>query len=353
MFVSKMNHFPSIKSLATVVPPHVLEQSQVALAASQHFSESFGDFSRLAPIFANAGISKRYSCVPLSWYGQPHSFREKNEKYVNNSIELLAVATKSAMEQAQLGINDIDGIVVVSSTGIATPSLDALLIDRLNLRRDIARLPIFGLGCVGGVIGLSRTAALALAEPHKNYLFLVVELCGLTFRNTDFNKSNFVATALFGDGAAAAVVGCGAGIYEIMGWGEHTWPNSLDVMGWQVCDDGLGVLFSQDIPNLVRSNLQSVASAYLDDQGLSFSDIDTFICHPGGPKVLSALEDTFGLPMGGLRLSRDVLNLYGNMSAATVLFVLNEIKQLDRKGIHLMSALGPGFTCGFLTLKAS
>ena len=124
-------------------------------------------------------------------------------------------------------------------------------------------------------------------------------------------------------------------------------------MGWQVCDDGLGVLFSQDIPNLVRSNLQSVASAYLDDQGLSFSDIDTFICHPGGPKVLSALEDTFGLPMGGLRLSRDVLNQYGNMSAATVLFVLNEIKQLDRKGIHLMSALGPGFTCGFLTLKAS
>ena len=348
-----MNIVPRIRSLATAVPPFVLDQAEVARQAARHFAGSFGDFSRLEPVFANAEIETRYSCVPMAWYGEPHSFAERNRCYVENAVELLAEAATAAVERAGLELGDIGGIVTVSSTGIATPSLDALLMERLSLRRDTLRLRIFGLGCAGGVIGLARTAALARAEPDRHFLFLVVELCGLTFRNTDFTKSNVVATALFGDGAAAAVVGCAGQGFEITAWGEYTWPHSLDVMGWRVLDDGFGVLFSQDIPDLVRGRVGEACRGFLERHGLGLADIDTFICHPGGPKVLAALEEVFGLAAGGLDFSRRVLRRYGNMSAVTALFVLDEVQRAGRRGTHLMSALGPGFTCGLMTLRAT
>ncbi len=220
----------------------------------------------------------------------------------------------------------------------------------MGFRRDVQRLPIFGLGCAGGVLGLARGAAMARSMPGARVLVVVVELCGLTFRSRDEAKSNIIATALFGDGAAAALLTHGDEGMRVSAWGEHTWPHSLDVMGWHIEDDGFGVLFSRDIPNLVRSDLRAAADRFLAGEGLTFDDLAGLVCHPGGAKVLDALEAAFGLPPGGMAHARAVLREHGNMSAVTVLFVLERVLAGNPRGRHLLSALGPGFTAAFLLL---
>ncbi|HEX7969954.1 MAG TPA: 3-oxoacyl-[acyl-carrier-protein] synthase III C-terminal domain-containing protein, partial [Stellaceae bacterium] len=248
---------------------------------------------------------------------------------------------------------DIDAVVVVSTTGVATPSLDARLMDRLGLRRDVRRLPIFGLGCAGGVLGLARAADLARARPASRVLLLVVELCALCFRKNDTAKSNIVATALFGDGAAACIVSCRGDGPVLGAAGEHTWPETLDIMGWDVAEDGLKAVFSRDIPALVRRHMRDVAGNFLARHELRLEDIDRFVCHPGGAKVLTALEEAFGLRDGALGHGRDVLRDYGNMSAATVLFVLQRELRAGATGRLLVTALGPGFTAGFQLIDAA
>lgn len=345
---------PRILSIATATPPYRLDQNQVMERADELFGGGFDTLERLLPVYGNAAIETRYSCVPMDWYMADHGFGERNRLYLENAVELFEQAAGEALAEAGLTPADIDIIVSVSTTGIATPSLDALLMERMAFRRDVQRLPIFGLGCAGGVLGLARAAALARGEPDAKVLFLVVELCALTFRRGDRSKSNIIATALFGDGAAAAVVSCRGGEERpaVTAWGEHTWPDSLRVMGWNVTDDGLGVLFSSDIPGLVRDELRAVAEAYLADHGMTLSEIDSFVCHPGGAKVIDALEDAYGIAPGGLVHTRSVLRDYGNMSAATVLFVLERALAEDGGGRrHLLSTLGPGFSAGFLTLE--
>jgi alkylresorcinol/alkylpyrone synthase len=352
---------PHILSVATAVPPVVLQQRDVIARAASLFDGRSSDIERLMPVFANAGISTRYSCVPLEWYERDHGWAERNRLYLEHAVDLLEKAARQALADAKVDAGDIDAIVTVSTTGIATPSLDALLMERIALRRDITRLPIFGLGCAGGVLGLARAASLARETPGSRVLFLVVELCALTFRKIDQTKSNIIAAALFGDGAAAVVIGprpvgdAGAALPAIGTGGEYTWPASLDVMGWHVEDDGLGVLFSRDIPTLVRTQFRDALDAFLTKQGQAVTGIDAFICHPGGVKVIAALEDAFSIPAGTLQDARDVLRDYGNMSAATVLFVMERMlrpavpaKPLPRE--LLLTALGPGFTAAFLTL---
>jgi len=308
--------------------------------------------ARLMPIYGNAGIETRYSCVPPEWYETPHGWAEKNRLYLDNAIELIEQAARTAIATAGLIPQDIDATVAVSTTGIATPSLDAILAERLDMRRDIERLPVFGLGCAGGVLGLSRAATIARADPGKTVLLVVVELCALTFRQCDLSKANVVATALFGDGAAAAVVRCGGNGPAFEHTGEHIWPDSLDVMGWRVEEDGLGVVFSRDIPTLTRTEFRKVTRDFLARRGLETDNVDHFVCHPGGAKVLDALEEAFGLSRGGLVHSRAVLRDYGNMSAATVIFVLERMLAAGCTGRMLLSSLGPGFTAAFLTLLA-
>lgn len=322
------------------------------------------EIDRLLPVFGHAGVGYRYSCVPLDWFGERHGWKERNALYVSHAVPLLERAAHEAIERSGLAFDDIDAVVTVSTTGIATPSLDALLLERLPLRRDVNRLPIFGLGCAGGVLGLARAAAMSRVLSERStrgghVLFMVVELCALTFRSDDRSKSNIVASALFGDGAAAAIIGPGHERDQaadgrqptVVGAGEHTWPASLDVMGWRVEDDGFGVLFSRDIPSLVRQQFRGVLDQFLDRQQCRLDEIDAFVCHPGGAKVVSALEQAFDLPQGTLNTARDVLRDYGNMSAATVMFVLDRVL---RPGIkrYLMSALGPGFSAGFVLLEA-
>jgi alkylresorcinol/alkylpyrone synthase len=311
------------------------------------------EITRMIPMFANTGIESRYSCVPMSWYEEPHGWAERNEIYLRTSTSLLEEATREALRRAGRDANDIDAIVVVSTTGIATPSLDALLMERMGLRRDVMRLPIFGLGCAGGTIGFARAATMARSMPGSLVLFLVVELCALSFRRDDFTKSNIVATALFGDGAAAALLEAGDAGPALTASGEYTWPDSLDIMGWDVTGDGMRAIFSRDIPSLVSTQLRDVALAFLARSGLDPTGIDRFVCHPGGAKVLDALEGAFSVPPGSLVEARAILREYGNMSAATVMFVLERTMQSGDWHRALLSALGPGFTAAFALLERS
>ncbi len=339
-------------ALASAVPPYTLDQIDVARRAAQLF-EGRRDIARLMPVFENTGIERRFSCVPIDWYGEPHGWADRTKLYVDNAVDLLEKTTLKLLEQAGLKRDEIDAIVVSSTTGIATPSLDALVVERMGLRRDIRRLPIFGLGCAGGVVGLARAADMARANPGSRVLFLVVELCALTFRKDDISKSNIVATALFGDGAAGAILSTEGAGPDIGAGGEHTWPNSLDIMGWEVEEDGLKARFAQSIPALVASDFKAILHTYLHKNDLKLKDIDGFACHPGGAKVLDALEDAFGIARGALVESRGVLRDYGNMSAVTALFVLERMDWRSRARRTLMTALGPGFSAVFLMIGGS
>jgi alkylresorcinol/alkylpyrone synthase len=349
---------PRLLSLATAVPKHTLGQENISEAARRVFGMAgIADLDRMVAVFGNAGIDRRYSTVPVEWYEKPHGWTDRNNLYLEHALALIEEASRQALAEARLRPEDIDQVVTVSTTGIATPSLDALLLNRLPLRSDVRRLPIFGLGCAGGVLGLARAADLARAAPRSRVLFLVVELCALCFRHGDFTKSNLVATALFGDGATAAVLSCEGPNpeknYPALSYGgEFTWPHSLDIMGWDVADDGLKAIFSRDIPALVQRDLRDATERFLRRHDLSVADIDCFVCHPGGAKVLDALEDAFDLSRGALGHARATLRDYGNMSAATVLFVLKRVLQSGAHGRMLMSALGPGFTAGFQLIDA-
>ncbi|HEY1613853.1 MAG TPA: 3-oxoacyl-[acyl-carrier-protein] synthase III C-terminal domain-containing protein [Rhizomicrobium sp.] len=343
---------PRLRSLDTAVPPYLLDQKDVRRHAAALFGDR-DDISRLLTIFENAGIRRRYSCVPIDWYAQPHGWTDRTEVYVRSAVDLLEEVALSCLRMANLSREALDAIVVASTTGIATPSLDALLVERLRLRRDIRRLPIFGLGCAGGVTGLSRAADLANAHPGSNVLFLVVELCAHTFRRNDLDKSNLVATALFGDGAAGAIVSTAGEGPRLTVSGEYTWPDSLGIMGWDVREDGLKARFARDIPALVRNDLAEITSGFLARHDLALRDIDRFACHPGGAKVLDALEAAFGLGPGALVESREVLRDFGNMSAATVMFVLARMNWRESAKRTLLSALGPGFSATFLVLDGT
>ena len=340
---------PRLTGLATATPPHRLDQPTVRANAAQIFQRrTTSELERLLATFDTATIRQRYACLTLAQLAHPRGWADGNALYRRHAGDLLCETAARTLADANLPAEAIDVIIVVSTTGIATPSLDTELLNRLPFRPDVERVPLFGLGCCGGTLGLGRAAALAQAIPGRRVLLLTVELCSLTFRPADSSNGNIVAAALFGDGAGGAILST----HEmdsgpaLVAWGEHTWPATRDVMGWQVADDGLGVLFARRIPALVRAEFGKALDNFLEKQSLICKDIYEFACHPGGPKVLDALEECVGLAPGGLATERDVLADYGNMSSPTILFVLNR-KRHDMKGPLLATALGPGFSAGF------
>ncbi len=338
--------------LATAVPKHAITQTEVQRRIGAVFREDPEAVARMLPVFANAGIDTRYSCMPPDWYEVDHGWSEKNALFLDHAIDLLEVATRRCLDQAGLEAGDVDGIVAISTSGVATPSLDARLMTRLPFRRDAWRLPVFGLGCAGGALGLARAAAMARAAPGARVLLLVVELCALTFRRNDRSSSNIVATALFGDGAAAAILSTAGQGPAIAATGEHTWEQSLDVMGWGVADDGLEVIFSRQIPDLIRTRFRAVVDAFLSRAGRRLGDIESFLCHPGGAKVVDAIREALGLSEQDLHHSRGVLRDFGNMSAVTVMFVIERaLRERTLRGPALASAVGPGFTAGFVLFE--
>jgi alkylresorcinol/alkylpyrone synthase len=319
--------------------------------------EAFGGrralFDRLSGVFDNAGIATRHLVAPPDWYAQPHGWTERNRLYLESAERLFLEVARKAIAAAGVTAADIDGVVAVSTTGIATPSLEARCAGALGLRGDVRRVPLFGLGCAGGVSGLATAAELARATPGSRWLFVTVETCSISIRLDSDDPAAVVATALFGDGAAAAVLRCGhePGVARIAGSAETLWPETLRIMGWDVEDPGLAVVFDRAIPPFITRELQRAVDDMLARLGLTRGDVDRFCCHPGGVKVIDAIEAALELAPETLDLEREVLRAQGNMSAPTVLFVLEHLLARGLPERVLMTAFGPGFTCAGMLLE--
>jgi alkylresorcinol/alkylpyrone synthase len=344
----------SLLSLATAVPPYVIEQSEAKIRGREAFGGNKALFDRLSGVFDNTGISRRHIVAPADWYMHPHGWQDRNAVYLAAAESLFVDAATAAIDEAGLMPEQIDGVVTVSTTGIATPSLEARAGGKVGLRDDVRRVPVFGLGCAGGVNGLSLASRLAIAEPGTNWLFVTVETCSISIRIDSDDPAAVVATALFGDGAAAAVVTAGEhSLARITASAEKTWPNTLRIMGWDIEDPGFKVVFDRAIPPFVEEHLALAVDEMCAKMGVERGDIDRLCCHPGGVKVIDAIESALELNQGELNLEREVLNDYGNMSAPTVLFVLDRLLQQGLPNHVLMTAFGPGFTCAGLMLEAA
>lgn len=345
---------PQLLATSTTVPPNILLQSDVAAAAGEIFGPRFREFDRMAKVFDSAGIYKRYAARPIEWFFEPRGWPERTAVYLETASSLFIEAANKALEDCGLTADQIDTVVTISSTGIATPSLEARVSGAMGFRSDIERVPVFGLGCAGGVSGFAIAARMAQARPGTIVLLVAVELCTLSFRLDEMTKANIVATALFGDGAAACVLRSQeGGLAAVEFAGQHTWPDTLDIMGWSVDPKGFGVIFDRSIPPFAEAEMGPAVDGILARHGLSRSDIDRFACHPGGTKVVDALERALSLQQGSLDIEREVLRDYGNMSAPTALFVLD---RLHRRGLPqrtLLTAMGPGFSASCVSLRAA
>ena len=342
----------TLLALATAVPPHQLEQSAVADFARRIYAKSFARYPKLADVFVNAGIERRYSVRPIEWFDAPHDWTERTQAYLDGASALFVQAARAALDRAGVAARDVDVIITVSSTGIATPSLEARVAAEMGFKPSAMRVPVFGLGCAGGVSGLSIGARLARAEPGEVVLVVVVELCTLAFRSDRTAKADVISSALFGDGAAAVVLRAERedAPLRIGATADHTWPGTLDIMGWSIDPVGFGVVLSRSLPRFVEQRLTAPARRFVNAAKLV---APKFICHPGGAKVLDAIETALDLQKGTLRDEREVLRGHGNMSAPSVLFVLERALKRGLRGTAVLSALGPGFTASFLALEAS
>lgn len=347
-----------ICAVATFVPPHVLSQNEVKAFARNLFAESFGDIDRLLPIFQNGQVETRHFCMPMEWFAHSHTFAQKNELYQEWAVRLGTQAARNCLEKTDLTIEEIDHIFFVSTTGMATPSIDARIMNRMKASPHTRRTPIWGLGCAGGAVGLSRAADYVKAYPKARVLLIAVECCGLTFQHEDRSKSNLVATSLFADGAAAVLMEgeeCerALGGPSILYTMSTLWPDTEQVMGWEMNEGGLKVIFSQSIPQLVHTHFKTAVFAFLKRYGLTPKDLTHYITHPGGYKVIEAYAQVFDTPLDSFSHALAILRRFGNMSSVTVLFVLDLfLKQGIQKGEYgLISALGPGFSSELLLIK--
>jgi len=339
---------PAVLAVATASPPHRLAQDELRAFARRFFAGNFPKIDRLLPAFDNSGIGERQMASPIEWFDVPHSFVEKNEVYCSCALDMAKRAGAAAMAKAGVTADEIAALVFVSTTGIATPSLDSHLVQLLGLSRATARVPIWGLGCAGGAAGLARAADLtrALGRP---VLLIASEVCSATFVHGDRSKANLIATALFGDGAAAVVLAPvpeheGAGL-RVLGSNSHLIDDSAGVMGWTLEAEGLRVRFARSIPDIVRKTVPDFYRATARAAAVEVSELEHYVVHPGGAKVLAAYEAALGIPRSRIETAHQVLREHGNMSSPTVLFVLERFMQdtprTDAPGLAL--GLGPGF----------
>lgn len=336
-----------ILALATANPPFQVTQAEAAARAR----EIYPHLEALWPLYDNTGIELRYNCEPIEWYLKPHSWEERTASFQQHALDLLADVTLKATRAAGVELGAIDTIVTNTVTGLAVPSLDAKLFNRLKLRPTIERLPMFGLGCGAGVAGLSRAARLAHAGDDALVLFLTVDLCSLCLRINDPRAAMFVSGALFGDGAASLLLHntrAGArGGPRILASGEWSWPDTEHIMGWDIKDDGFGIVLSPELPALMGKALAPALRDFLDRSGFRLADFSGFLVHPGSRKLLETAEQALGLRRRQLEHSWEVLRRYGNMSSATALFVLERAIKAGARGPHLLAAFGPGFSAYF------
>ncbi|OCA90869.1 chalcone synthase [Bacillus sp. FJAT-27225] len=356
---------PAILSVAEAMPPFKVEQETATEFAREMFSESFKDIERLLKAFQNGQIESRRFAKGIDWFKEDRTFEERNDAFIESAVELGSEAIARCLDNSSflkrpVEYNEIEAIFFITSTGLATPSIEARIMNKLPFSPHTKRIPIWGLGCAGGAAGLSRAYEYCLAFPKSKILVLSVELCSLTFQKNDRTKSNLIGTSLFADGVSCALI-CGdevtdlnnGTIPEILATHSTLMPDSLDVMGWDIKNEGLYVIFSRDIPTIIEGWLKPNVTKFLDGQGVSLEDLNHFIAHPGGKKVLDAYVASLGLDASMTEISADVLRKYGNMSSATILYVLRRHMELQPKAgeLGLAAALGPGFSSELLLVR--
>jgi alkylresorcinol/alkylpyrone synthase len=342
-----------IAAVGRALPEPYYEQEELLAALSRLWAGRFHNPKRLEQIQRNTLVGGRHLALPIEEYEGLRGFGAANAAFIRCGLELGERAIRDALDQAQLRPRDVDAIWSLSVTGIAAPSLDARLVNRLGLRSDVKRTPIFGLGCVGGAAGVSRAADYLRGHPRETALVLSVELCSLTLQREDASMANVIASGLFGDGAAAVVLrGAETAVRgpRILGTRSVFYPNTEGVMGWEVTDGGFRVVLSSDVPT-IAAGLRPDVEKFLAEHGVSLEGVGVFVCHPGGPKVLEAIEGSLALPPQALARSGKHLSEVGNLSSASVLFVLAEAlaEQPAPGTFGLLLAMGPGF-CSELVL---
>ena len=349
---------PSLAAISKVDFPFKADQQEVKRRAKDLFITSFPQVERMMSAFDNTEILTRNFCKPLEYYTNLHTFEDQNAEYIRVSLEYSVKAIEECLSSARIQKEEITDIIFVSTTGLSTPSLDALIINTMRLSQNINRMAIFGLGCGGGVSGFSKASTLAKANPDAVVLLVTVELCSLTFLRNDYSKSNFIGSTLFADGVAACIItgdnymNHSPNAISFVANQSKLYYDSLDVMGWEFLDKGFKVLFSSDIPTIIANNVNNDITAFLEKQKLKLSDIRNFIFHPGGKKILTAYEEALAVEGDFLKNTREVMNDYGNMSSATVLYVLERFFTLGfEEGYGLMVSMGPGFSCEMVLLQ--
>ncbi|MCD0452157.1 type III polyketide synthase [Actinocorallia sp. API 0066] len=347
-----------IAAVRALVPEHRYPQERITGALIDGWGLTGTKQALLRRLHTAVGVRRRGLALPIERYAGLDGFGGANDAYVAESVTLGARAVEGALDDAGLDAKDVDLILTVSTTGVAAPSIDTRIAAELGLRADVRRVPVFGLGCVGGAAGLARVHDHLTGWPGHVAVLLSVELCSLTLQRHDRTLANLVASALFGDGAAAVVV-CGAAhdlpaAPTVLASRSRLYPDSEHLMGWRVSGDGFGVMLDPGIPEMVRAHLADDVRGFLAAHGLTPRDITPWICHPGGPKIIDAVVETLGLSPSALALTRTSLREKGNLSSASVLHVLSDTLAASPPpagGHALLMALGPGF-CAELVLLA-
>jgi alkylresorcinol/alkylpyrone synthase len=345
-----------IAGVGSAFPPHVYHQEQITNALVDYWGDGLEAPDRLRRFHSRAGVDVRHLAFCLEQYAQFKTWGESNRAWLSVSEELGSRAIDAALERAGLLRSDIDALYIVSITGIASPSLDARLANSMGLRSDVKRTPIFGLGCVGGAIGLVRAADYLRAFPNQVAVLLSVEVCSLTIQLDDFSTANLIASGLFADGAVAALL-TGRQAAEgptIVQTKSIFYPATEDVMGWEVSEKGFRVVLSPKLPHLIKSRFAGDVDSFLREHGLTRNDIGSWVIHPGGPRILEAVESCLGLCHSELRASWECLSDCGNLSSGSVLKVLEDViaRYRPRPGTPgIIAAMGPGFCAELLLVR--
>jgi alkylresorcinol/alkylpyrone synthase len=345
----------TIAATATAVPPYLMTREATKQAMREVFRLEPRRLAAVMSIFDNAQVERRHSVFPIEYLVRPRSLTQTNAEYQEHALALSRRVALDCLEQAGLRPSDVDFLISVSCTGYMIPSLDAYLIGDLGFRPNVRRLPITELGCVAGAMALSRARELVRAFPDTNALVITVELPTLTLQHGDYSQANLVSCALFGDGAAAALVTSRATPgAQIIDTEAHLFPDSLDAMGFDLRDNGFHMVLSKDVPDLLRGAIGGVIRLFLARHGLTEAQLSAFLLHPGGKKILYNLEDELGIARHKTAPSWEVLRDFGNLSSATLLFVLREWmtkRRLAEGAYGLMAGFGPGLSAELLLLR--
>ena len=346
-----------IVSTGSAFPRHYYSQETLLEALHEYWGERIENPNVLRRLHRHVGVDGRYLAIPKEEYMSMRTWGEANRHWIRTATELGEQAVNTALDRAGVKARELGAFFFASVTGICSPSIDALLVNKMGLCRNIRRVPIFGLGCVAGAAGISRAADYVKAHPGEIAVLLSVELCSLTIQRDDLSMANLISSGLFGDGSAAVIVaGADYGLPgpKILATRSVFYPDTEEMMGWDVSEKGFRIVLSREVPNLVRKNLAGDVDDFLASRGLTRADIGSWVLHTGGPKILEATAEALELRNGELDASWECLRRTGNLSSASVLVVLEEVMQNRRPApgtLGVLAAMGPGFCSEFVLLE--